>query len=83
MKNAHKINNRDEVIPSSKGIESDKNFIDVRTMSLHYLRKIEEMEKELKRKEVLVISYEIKTKELSQAVIGDRERIAIIAKLKE
>lgn len=41
------------------------------------------MERELKRKEVLIISYEIKTKELAQVLVGDRERIAIIAKLKD
>jgi len=48
-----------------------------------YIKKIEEMEKELKRKEVVIGSYEIKLNDLSSKAVGDVERIKLMSKMRE
>ena len=48
---------------------------------MHYLKKIEEMEKELKKKEVLISTYQTKITELSHKLAGDTERVKLMNKM--
>lgn len=54
---------------------------EIRNISTIYMTKIEGMEKELKRKEIIIASYEIKMSEMGNRLAGDSERIKLIAKL--
>ena len=48
---------------------------------MHYLSKIEDLEKELKKKEVLIVSYQAKITELSNKLTGDSERVKLMNKM--
>jgi chromosome segregation ATPase len=50
---------------------------------MHYLGKIQEMEKELKKKEVVIGSYQARITELNHQLAGDSERIRLATKMKE
>lgn len=44
--------------------------------------KIEAMEKELKKKEVVIVSYQQKLTELTRQLSGDAERVKLLGKMR-
>lgn len=54
---------------------------EIRNISAIYMTKIEGMEKELKRKEIIIASYEIKMEEVGTKLAGDNDRIRLITRL--
>lgn len=56
---------------------------ELRNISSIYISKIEGMEKELKRKEIIIATYELKVGELNARLAGDGERIKLMNKLQE
>jgi hypothetical protein len=73
-----KVNRDEGKIYSEKTLNTE-----LRNISSIYISKIESMEKELKRKEIIIATYELKVKELSIRLAGDSERIKLMAKLQE
>ena len=45
---------------------------------MYYLTKIETLETELKRKQSVVVAYELKIAELTKRVAGDLERMRLV-----
>lgn len=56
---------------------------EIRKVSLMYMTKIEEMEKELKRKEIVISSYELKVNEINNKIAGDGERVKLMGKMND
>lgn len=74
MKNRANMN--DDKVYSEKAFSTE-----IRNISGIYISKIQGMEKELKRKEIVIGTYELKVKELNIRLAGDSERIKLISKL--
>lgn len=63
-------------------VYSEKDFSrELRNISSIYITKIEGMEKELKRKEITIATYELKVQELNSRLAGDNERIKLMSKM--
>ena len=56
---------------------------ELRAVNLHYLTKIEAMEKELKKKEITIQSYQEKIVQLNNRLAGDGERVKLMDKMKQ
>jgi hypothetical protein len=56
---------------------------ELRNVSSIYMSKIESMEKELKRKEIVITTYDLKVKELSSRLAGDHDRLRLMTRMQE